>query len=467
MADRRSRPPPPPDRSRGFWRGIVASVRRSRARPRSGERERPQPSRLSAAAPDARARRTQLAGPRPGASGAGSSHPCDAAAPDPGRARPAFRDRPAQARPSACGTPSTSGASRRAPARAGDPRTGRRGRSEPRDLVPRHRRAARPARAHGRRASGAPDTPEQRILAAILARGGRAIASHRSAAYLWGVDIDGANPVDISGASRGCRPALDWVSAHNPRDLDDLRPVQRHGIPTTNPLRVLVDLGQVAPSAVTAGPRALPGRGARRPSLGEGGARPPRPAGPARDLRPPRCARRRHHRRRAGRQRAGAGHGQVARRARLPPAQFHARILGFEVDFAIVPERVVLECDGWTSHGLDRVQFERDRRRDAALAAAGWIVLRFTWMQITRRPSVGRGGHPTDPRAARPGLLKPVWRGLVASVRQSRARTRWDASSRPAGRAAGGGAAPSVRGRASPRTARGSGGPWSPGRRPS
>ena len=53
---------------------------------------------------------------------------------------------------------------------------------------------------------GAPDTPEQRILAAILARGGRAIASHRSAAYLWGVDIDGAQP----GRHHRCRP---WLPA--------------------------------------------------------------------------------------------------------------------------------------------------------------------------------------------------------------------------------------------------------------
>ena len=234
---------------------------------------------------------------------------------------------------------------------------------------------------------GAPATPEQRILAAVLAGGGRAIASHRSAAYLWGVDIDGVNPVDISGTGRGCRSALGWVAAHNPRDVDDLRPVQRRGIPTTNPLRVLVDLGQVAPSAVTA---------ALEHYLAEGVV----------DLRSVRAALVRHARQ--GR------HGISALRDALdvatiddvpadselelamagllathglPSAQFHACILGFEVDFAIVAERVVLECDGWTSHGLDRVQFERDRRRDATLAAAGWIVLRFTWAQITRRPA--------------------------------------------------------------------------------
>ena len=49
--------------------------------------------------------------------------------------------------------------------------------------------------------------------------------------------------------------------------------------------------------------------------------------------------------------------------------------------------RVVLECDGWDTHGRDRRQFERDRARDATLIAAGWVVLRFTWIQITRRPA--------------------------------------------------------------------------------
>jgi very-short-patch-repair endonuclease len=234
---------------------------------------------------------------------------------------------------------------------------------------------------------GAPDTSEQRILAAILARGGRAIASHRSAAYLWGVDIEGAKPVDITGPDRGCRTSLGWVAAHNPRDVDDLRPVQRRGVPTTNPLRVLVDLGQVAPGAVVV---------ALEHFLAEGLV----------DLRAVRAATVRH-----GRQ---GRHGISALRTALdsatiddvpadseleqamarllsthdlPPARFHARILGFEVDFAIVPERVVLECDGWTSHGLDRAQFERDRRRDAALVAGGWVVLRFTWTQIIRRPT--------------------------------------------------------------------------------
>ena len=70
----------------------------------------------------------------------------------------------------------------------------------------------------------------------------------------------------------------------------------------------------------------------------------------------------------------------------LPPAQFHAVLCGYEVDFWIIGSPIVLECDGWDSHGRDRTQFERDRVRDAELAAAGHITVRFTYRQLMRRP---------------------------------------------------------------------------------
>ena len=59
---------------------------------------------------------------------------------------------------------------------------------------------------------------------------------------------------------------------------------------------------------------------------------------------------------------------------------------------------VMLECDGWAYHGLDRSNFERDRDRDAELTAAGWIVVRFTYRAIT----IARAGPPADPRRHRP-----------------------------------------------------------------
>ena len=61
--------------------------------------------------------------------------------------------------------------------------------------------------------------------------------------------------------------------------------------------------------------------------------------------------------------------------------------LPWEVDFHIVDTALILECDGWSSHGLDREQFERDRVRDDDLRAAGWIVMRFTYRAIVQRAS--------------------------------------------------------------------------------
>jgi hypothetical protein len=48
-----------------------------------------------------------------------------------------------------------------------------------------------------------------------------------------------------------------------------------------------------------------------------------------------------------------------------------------EVDFCWPSYRLIVELDGWDTHRT-RAAFESDRRRDAALQAVGWRVLRFT-----------------------------------------------------------------------------------------
>jgi Protein of unknown function (DUF559) len=54
-------------------------------------------------------------------------------------------------------------------------------------------------------------------------------------------------------------------------------------------------------------------------------------------------------------------------------------------DFAWPDRRVVVETDGEKTHGT-RQAFQRDRRRDQRLIAAGWTVIRTTWRQLKQRP---------------------------------------------------------------------------------
>ena len=55
------------------------------------------------------------------------------------------------------------------------------------------------------------------------------------------------------------------------------------------------------------------------------------------------------------------------------------------MDFYCRPLRLVVEVDGYAFHRLTPA-FERDRRRGAALTAAGFRVMRTTWRQIVDEP---------------------------------------------------------------------------------
>jgi very-short-patch-repair endonuclease len=56
------------------------------------------------------------------------------------------------------------------------------------------------------------------------------------------------------------------------------------------------------------------------------------------------------------------------------------------IDFAIPEAKVGIETDGYGTHA-PRSQWQLDRRRDSSLAALGWVILRFTWADIDRRPN--------------------------------------------------------------------------------
>ena len=233
---------------------------------------------------------------------------------------------------------------------------------------------------------GTPDTPEQRIAAALAAVGERAIASHRSAAHLWGVPRPDDDPVDVIVLGRRRSVALDGVIVHEQTDRRRLTPQTRDGLRCTNILRTLVDLGAVDAGAV---------HGAVGHALTTGLA----------NLAAMQTTVIEHSRQ--GRSGVVALREAIAdwtidakpadsvleismrrliQHYGLPPVTFHPIIGGHEVDFLVTGTPVILECDGWTSHGLNRAKFERDRVRDAGLTAKGWIVVRFTYRAITNDP---------------------------------------------------------------------------------
>jgi very-short-patch-repair endonuclease len=55
------------------------------------------------------------------------------------------------------------------------------------------------------------------------------------------------------------------------------------------------------------------------------------------------------------------------------------------VDIAFVAARVAIELDGFAYHS-DVDRFRRDRKRQNALVALGWTVLRYTWDDLKNRP---------------------------------------------------------------------------------
>jgi len=235
------------------------------------------------------------------------------------------------------------------------------------------------------RLAGAPDTSFATIKAATLAFSGT--ASHTSSAHVWGAPCVGTSPVHLVTPDRDHRAERHGVILHRPTDALNIDPVVRNWIPTTRPLRTLVDLGAVARDEVTPVLQHFIAAGTFRPGAviqaladhrkpGRHGIRALEMAvcNLALGAKPPDSW-------------LEEAMAELFTAYRLPPFEFHAIVLGYEVDFLVIGTKVIVETDGWSSHGLIREQFERDRERDALLREAGYIVQRFTWSQITKKPA--------------------------------------------------------------------------------
>jgi very-short-patch-repair endonuclease len=77
----------------------------------------------------------------------------------------------------------------------------------------------------------------------------------------------------------------------------------------------------------------------------------------------------------------------LCRRHHLPQPGVNVPLLDYVVDFFWPEARLIVEVDGRATHGTRRA-FQEDRDRDGRLAVAGYLVVRFTWWDVTRRSGV-------------------------------------------------------------------------------
>jgi very-short-patch-repair endonuclease len=224
-------------------------------------------------------------------------------------------------------------------------------------------------------ALGHPNVPiEGRLVAALLHAGPGALLSHRAAGWWWGILDREPGVIDVSAPGR--RRSLEGVRVHHPRVLDSTR---WRRLPITTVSRTLRDLA--AESSIEELRRALAQADYRRllnidevsAACGQGCH------GTARLQ----AALQRHE------PRLAMTRSELERRflaeceiARIPMPEVNAQVQGWTVDMLWRSERVIVELDGRDNHSSPG-QMERDRRKDLQLRAAGYVVVRYTWAQIT------------------------------------------------------------------------------------
>jgi very-short-patch-repair endonuclease len=220
-------------------------------------------------------------------------------------------------------------------------------------------------------------------MAALLACGPLSVIGHRSAVVVTGLRWRYSGPVEVvlphevqlGRAGVRCRRVAALAA-------DEI--VVRHGLRVTAPARTLVDVAATTSRADLerlaeeilfqrlASPADIldaVGRGAGRPGI--------RKLRAIADLLDEESFTRSEAERRLK---------TLLRSAGLPMPRMNVKRAGWEVDAVWDRQRLVVEVDGYRSHGT-RPQFERDREKDARMMLAGYRVLRFTWRQITREPA--------------------------------------------------------------------------------
>lgn len=234
-------------------------------------------------------------------------------------------------------------------------------------------------------AVGRADVPQEgRWLAAVLASGGEAVLSHGAAAALWGFGRRTAGRIDVTVPGDLKRAPHPGIRHHRSKVLPPCDRTVHAGIRVTTPARTLLDVAAVEPRAVvereveamerlglfdlTAIERLLEDHPGRRgtPTLRAAAAAWRGPDVTRSELERIFLA--------------------LCREHGLPRPLVNTLVLGFEVDFHWPAHRLIVETDGLSFHAT-RAAVERDHARDAALMAAGFVVVRFTYRQVVDEPA--------------------------------------------------------------------------------
>jgi very-short-patch-repair endonuclease len=220
--------------------------------------------------------------------------------------------------------------------------------------------------------------------AALLSFGDDTALGHRTSTAMWDLLRPWPRTIDLI-VPRAAVRARPGVRAHLVRSLDAKDVRVRHGLRVTSPARTVIDLAIDASSSEL------------EYAIGEAVAR--------RLMRDDELVealdRTRKNHPGAARLRACLDHDpdlllhtqSVAERvayplivnAGLPRPGLNQNVEGLKVDLHWPAHKLIVEVDGFQFHA-SRHAFENDRRRDQILTAAGYTVIRITWLQLTNEP---------------------------------------------------------------------------------
>ncbi len=259
-------------------------------------------------------------------------------------------------------------------------------------------------------------TLDELEMAALLAAGDRSALSHTSAAKRLGLDVPRGRWVQITIPIPRRIVNLKGVQLWRSRDFTEADVARRGPFRLTNLARTMIDLASVLDDAWL---RAAMDSAVRQ--------RKSNLAWISQTLY-------KHGRGRRGADRLRILLGEYQQGDEVPDSvlesftmelaaeighmpKLHWRILEAErliaeVDLAWPEVRLCVELDGWMHHG-SRAAFARDRVRDRTLFGLGWMVMRYTWQDVT---------------VDRESMIDELARAY-----DSRARAAWSRPARPPG----------------------------------